>query len=70
MAAISEKLRIAVKLSDSRSYKIAHRAGLHPSTLSRIICRIENVKQDDPRVIAVGAVLGLPPSDCFQGDEK
>jgi hypothetical protein len=65
---VSQKFLNAVKLSDRRAYKIALEAGLHPSTLSKIICKIERVKPQDPRVLAVARVLGLPPEECFQSD--
>ena len=38
----SRLLRNTVKLSDKRHYQIAHEAGLHPSTLSRLIERLGN----------------------------
>ena len=57
---ISEKLRAAIKLSPERAYKIAQKAGLDPSTLSKITCGIIKVKPGDPRVIAVGKILGIP----------
>ncbi len=63
---ISKKLRKAVKLSNYKSYEIAHAAGLHPSTLSRIVCGIEKIKYGDLRVIAIGKVVGLSESECFQ----
>ena len=66
---ISDKLKIAVKLDEKRNYEIAHQAGIHPSTLSKIICGIETVKAGDPRVIEVGKVLGIPAVECFQKDE-
>ena len=63
---VSEKLRAGVKLSDNRAYKIAHKAGIDPSTLSKLICGIVKVRPGDPRVIRVGKVLGIPAEDCFQ----
>ncbi|MGA2462798.1 MAG: helix-turn-helix transcriptional regulator [Thermodesulfobacteriota bacterium] len=63
---ISQRLRVAVKLSDLRAYKIAHRANLHPSTLSRIVNGIENVTPGDPRVLRIAEALGLKPADCFE----
>lgn len=66
---VSQKLKRAVKLSTLKSYQIAHLANLHPSTLSRIICGIEIVKDGDPRVLAIGKVLGLTKQECFGGDE-
>lgn len=63
---ISKKLQVAAKLSDLKGYQIAHLAGLHPSTLSRLLCGIDHVKHGDPRVIAVGRILGIPPEECFE----
>ena len=67
---ISEKLIRAVKLSDRRSYQIAHAAGIHPSTLSRMVCGIDKVKRGDPRVLAVARTLGISENDCFQEDSQ
>ena len=67
---ITEKLIRAVKLSDRRSYQIAHAAGIHPSTLSRIVCGIDKVKKGDPRVLAVARTLGISENDCFNEDRQ
>ena len=63
---VSKRLRNAVKLDDRRGYVIAHEAGVCPSTLSRLINGIEIVRPGDPRVIAIGRVLGIPPDECFE----
>lgn len=63
---ISRKLRNEAKLSEKRHYNLAHEANLHPSTFSRILCGIEKIKPNDPRVVAIGQVLGIPPGECFQ----
>jgi len=63
---ISRKLKETVKLSELKAYEIAHRAGLHPSTLSRIINGIDDVKPEDPRVIRIAEVVGLELQDCFE----
>ncbi len=63
---ISKRLIEAIRLNELRSYRIAHAAGIHPSTLSKIINGIEKVKPGDPRVIAVGKVLGLTEEECFE----
>ena len=67
---LSQKLIHAVKLSEKRAYKIAHEAGLHPSTLSSLLNGIERVKPQDPRVISIGKVLGIPAEECFQKLKK
>jgi len=63
---ISQRLRNEAKLSDTRHYELVHEAGLHPSTFSRILNGIEKIKEEDPRVISIGKVLGISPEDCFQ----
>ena len=63
---ISKRLKQAVKLSELKAYEIAHEAEMHPSTLSRILNGIEDVKWGDPRVLRIGKVLGIKPSECFE----
>jgi hypothetical protein len=63
---VSQKLRAAIKLGDTPAYKLAQQAGLNPSTLSKLICGIEQPKPGDPRVISVGRILGLEPEECFE----
>lgn len=63
---LSQKFKAAVKLSSRRAYQIAHEAGLHPSTLSKLLNGIEKVKPGDPRVLRVGKVIGLRPQECFE----
>ena len=62
---ISKLLKNAVRLSDVRQYKVAHAAGLHPSTLSRLMNGIEIPQKNDPRVISIGRVVGIPARECF-----
>lgn len=67
---ISKKLFQKVKLSPMRQYKIANLAGLTSSTLSRLLCGIDRVKNNDSRILSVGKVLGLSPKECFEDEEK
>lgn len=67
---VSRKFIEALKLGDQRYYKIAWQAGITPSTLSKLICGIEKVRPNDPRVVSVGRVLGLNPEECFEKGEK
>ena len=67
---ISYTMRAAIKLGDTPAYKIAQQAGINPATLSKLMCGIIPVKENDPRVIAVGKVLGIPASECFEGTEQ
>jgi transcriptional regulator with XRE-family HTH domain len=63
---VSEKFKIAVKTNLQPQYKIARAAGLHYSTLSRIVHGIENIKPNDDRILAVARVLNLTPDECFE----
>ena len=63
---ISQELIKRFRLSHLKGYQIAQLAGLHPSTLSKLINRIEHPRKDDQRVIAVGRVLGLKRDECFE----
>ncbi len=66
---ISEKFRVTVKAHPTmRCYEIAQAAGLHYSTLSRLLRRIDKPHKNDSRVIAVGRVVGLTPEECFEED--
>jgi len=66
---ISQELVKRFRLSPLRGYQIAQLAGLHPSTLSKLVTGIEHPKNKDPRIIAVGRVLGLKPDECFEQAE-
>jgi hypothetical protein len=63
---VSNKLKAALKLGNEPSYKIAHKAGINPSTLSKLVCGIIKVQHGDSRVLKVGKVLGIKPEECFE----
>ena len=63
---ISRQFLIRLKLHESPAYKIAQRAGVNANTLSRLINGIDPVKPQDERIISVGQVIGLSPSECFE----
>jgi hypothetical protein len=63
---VSRKLRVAIKLSETPAYKIAQAAGENPATLSKLLHGIIPVKPNDPRVIKIGKVLGIPETECFE----
>ena len=69
MAKASREFLIRLKLNDEPIYRICQRAGVNASTLSRLINGIDPVKPKDPRIIAVGEVLGVPPAECFEKPE-
>jgi len=63
---LSRQFLIRLKLHESPAYKIAQRAGVNANTLSRLINGIDPVKPQDERIISVGQVIGLAPSECFE----
>lgn len=62
---VSERLWAAIKTSRRPAYKIAQEVGVHPSWLSKAINGIEKVKPGDPRIVAVGQIVGVPAGECF-----
>jgi len=62
---LSDEFRTRVAMRTEPAYRIAMRAGIHPSTLSKLLSGQERVKPNDPRVIAVGRELGLSARHCF-----
>ena len=63
---ISKEFMIRIKLANEPAYRIAQKGGVDPSTLSKIMCGICHVRDNDPRVIAVGRIIGLEPDECFE----
>ena len=67
---ISRAFIAAVKLSDMRSYQIAHKAGVCPSTLSRLLNGIDEARPGDERITRIAKVVGLRAKECFEEDEE
>lgn len=66
---LSREFLIRLKLGPERAYQIAQRAGVNPTTLSKAVSGITPVRPDDPRIIAVGRLLGLTDAECFESME-
>ena len=65
---VSQKLKLAIlqaRCEGRRAYQIAQQAGLHPQVFSSLINDVRPVYEGNARVVAIGRVLGLEPSDCF-----
>ena len=67
--AVSEQLWVAIKTARRPAYKIAQEAGVRPDWLSKAINKIETINPGDPRIIAVGRLVGIPPAQCFEETE-
>jgi hypothetical protein len=65
MIQTSDRFKAAVLLNKKKAYEIAHEAGIHPSTLSKLMHGIEKVRPNDERIVRVGRVVGLSPKQCF-----
>ena len=63
---VSETFLIRLKMHELPAYRLAQAAGIDPVRLSKLINGIERVQREDPRIIAVGQVLGLKPDQCFE----
>lgn len=64
----SDTLKAAVwqaRASGTRQADIAARAGLHPTTVSKIINALEPIQPGDERVLRLARVLGISPLDAF-----
>ena len=70
MTTVSQQFLIRLKLNDLPAYKIAQRAGVNPTTLSKLINGIDRVRPKDPRIIAVGEIIGLAELECFERTEE
>jgi hypothetical protein len=62
---VSAKLVAAVRLHPLRGYVIAHRCGLHPSTLSKLVNGIDWVALGDERVLRLATFVGIPAAEAF-----
>jgi hypothetical protein len=63
---VSERLRVAVFLDGRRAYELAYAAGLHPSMMSKLLRGAEKIHPNDPRILKIGALVGLAASECFE----
>jgi hypothetical protein len=67
---ISQRLRFAVKTSRHRQYELARAIRVHHSTLSCWLNGISDVQNGDPRVVRLGAILGVPAGECFEQETR
>jgi transcriptional regulator with XRE-family HTH domain len=61
----SRDLIIAVKLADRPAWRIAVEAGISPTTLSRLISGSLRPRPNDPRLLRVAEILGVPKDRVF-----
>ena len=66
---ISRKLLAAIKLHTEPAYRLAQKARVNPTVLSKLMCGYQPVKDGDKRIIAIGNLLGINSQDCFEGED-
>ena len=66
---ISNKLKAAIKLHTEPAYRLAQKAGVNPTVLSKLMRGYQPVKDGDKRIIAIGNLLGINSQDCFEGED-
>lgn len=67
---VSDKLRIAVKTSPERQYRLAQRARVDPTVLSAWLNGARAPRPGDPRVIAIGKLVGVSADECFEDEPQ
>lgn len=70
MRRVSRKFVEAIRNAEEPQYAISWRGGVDPTVLSALVRGAKRVYPADERVIAVGKVLGLAASDCFETDQE
>ena len=63
---VSREFKVAVKMADRPAWRIAAEAGIPAAYLSRWMSGALIARPGDHRVIKVGRILGLTPSECFE----
>ncbi len=69
MTKIGPKLVEALRMKHKQMYRLAFRVGMHPTTLSKILNGIQQVKPGDKRILRLGRKLGIPPDELFAQEE-
>lgn len=65
---VSDKLIRTVKDHKQPIFRIAVNCDVNPSSLSRIINRVETVKENDPRILRLAEYLGVNAENCFENE--
>ena len=67
---LSKKFRDAVRLYPLPQYRLAISCGIDPCWLSKALHSAVKVRLGEPRIIAIGKLIGLSPAECFEQEEK
>jgi hypothetical protein len=67
---VSQKFINAVRLSDVQNYRLAMSCNIDPPLLSKFIHHAVKITPNDPRVVAIGKLLGLSADQCFDQESE
>ncbi len=68
IATVSHKIRSAVwarRAAGDKQHHLARLADVHPSIFSALVNDITPIREGDPRVLRIAAVLGVSASEAF-----
>ncbi len=63
---VSRRFVAALKLAPAPAYRIAISADVNPSTLSALIHGAKLVSPNDPRILRIAEILGVPRDEVFE----
>ena len=49
-----------------KQYQIARKLEMHPSALSQLLNGAIPIRENDPRVLKLAAIVGVAPEDAFE----
>lgn len=67
---ISDALADAIKLAPVPGYRLARVIGIHAATLSAWRTKKYRVSLDDPRVLQLATLLGVPADEAFDREVR
>jgi hypothetical protein len=67
---LSKEFLVRLKVdSEEPAWRVCQVAGVNPVRFSQLLNRKSQIQPNDPRIIAVGKVLGLSSGECFERAE-
>jgi hypothetical protein len=64
---LSREFLIRLKVdSEEPAWRVCQEAGVNPVRFSQLLNGKSQIQPNDPRIIAVGEVLGLASDECFE----
>ncbi len=66
---LSREFVTAYRLFPHPRWQLAVSVGMNPSQLSKFVSGAERPRTDDPRIIAIARILGVPPEAAFEAGE-